>query len=104
VFNNFKTKAFINDNDIDNHKLLMDINDTEEAQFYFDESTCFKSAGLLKYLYSKDENIFIISIKELLMLFKGENISYRNFFNYYGLETTMILFSPQTIPKFKIVI
>jgi hypothetical protein len=81
----------------------MNIKDTEEAEFFFDETTCFKSASLLKYLYHNDEESFIKHIKELLMLYPGEEVSFKSFFNYYGVDLANQLFGHEGATYFKTV-
>jgi hypothetical protein len=104
IFNSiYKTKALIADKDIDYHQVHMEVRDTEEAEFFFDETTCFKSAGLLYYIYNQNDKAFINHIKELFMLFKDETVSYKNFFNYYGIEKANLLFSHRGATKLKYV-
>ena len=52
MFDFFKSKGIAADKSFDSHQILIDIEDSEEAEIFTDdEITMYKAASLVKYLY-----------------------------------------------------
>ena len=88
LFDFFKSKAIIADKSMDSHQVIMDIDDTEEAEILInDEITLFKTASLFKYLYSIDKSKFLEVLKTFVASHSSVNSSrlagYREFIEVY---------------------
>jgi aminopeptidase N len=88
LFDFFKSKAITADKSMDCHQVILDIDDTEEAEILIDdEITLFKTASLIKYLYSIDKSNFVSILKKYFQTYSSGLSSklagYRDFIEIY---------------------
>lgn len=93
LFDFFKSKAISADKSMDCHQVILDIDDTQEADILVnDEITLFKTACLIKYLYSMHKSNFLSTIKSMINYsceLNPKSASYRDFVeNYENLENS----------------
>jgi aminopeptidase N len=83
VFDHFKSKGIDCDRSVDSHNVFLDMYDTEEAEIFFDELTCYKSAALIKYFYYLNEEIFLQSLKQFVKISIKSSASYVDYFKIH---------------------
>lgn len=86
LFDFFKSKAILADKSNDTHPVLMDVENTEEAEIFFDEISCFKGACLIKYFYNINQDTFDHVLKSFISLYTNKKAAgYREFFDIYSM-------------------
>lgn len=84
MYDFFKSKAIIANKNENSHPVRMEINDSEEAELFYDEITIFKNFSLIKYVYNLEKELFENSFRAFIDSKKFQFIKIDDFYGIYS--------------------